>query len=568
MASFMRGIGLSISRLSTARAVLAGAAILAGAALRPVHGQGGGGLAPHSDDLAMAVPRIHPGAGTNGMGLPQPLAPSEAARVRRILALQRQGAIPAAVAETARLNDTTLLGHILADRLLQYPARASAPALSDWLGRYADLPDACAIYALLLRRLPPGATPPAAPAGAALGARTGATTVRENSTGAARDAFLHGHDVLAGRLGRDAFIRSHNTDGQPAFVAGLAAWRLGSMDIAATWFETASLAEGAGAGLRAAAALWAARAHLRQGDVGSWRPWMLRAAAEPHTLHGMLALRALGMQLQASPVSPILGEADIDAIAATPQGRRAFALLQVGEPARAEAELRRLWPVAQTSPGLSRALFLVAGAAGMSDLVSDLSGVVNATEADLPVPILRPRGGYRLDPALVYAVARVESNFDKAAVSGSGAHGLMQLMPVAAVAVGQTAGVDGALADSGQNLRLGQAYLAYLSRHDIAGDDLLRVLASYNSGPGAVQKWVRATDDDPLMFLETIPTDETRHFVQRTLTNLWGYAARFNLAAPSLDALAAGSWPHFATEILPPRPASAASAQASRARLH
>ena len=141
----MRGIGLSISRLTTARAVLAGAAILAGAALRPAQAQGSGGLASHSDDLAMAVPRVHPPAGSNGIGFPQPLAPSEAARIRRIFALQRQGAIPAAIAETSRLRDDTLLGHILAERLLARPARASAPALSDWLGRYADLPDAIAV---------------------------------------------------------------------------------------------------------------------------------------------------------------------------------------------------------------------------------------------------------------------------------------------------------------------------------------------------------------------------------------------------------------------------------------
>ncbi len=546
----MRGIGLSISRLSTARAVLAGAAILAGAALRPAQAVSVDGSARHSDDLAMAVPRVHPGAGTNGIGLPQPLAPSEAARVRRILALQRQGSVQAAIAETARLNDDTLLGHVLADRLLARPARAAAPALSDWLGRYADLPDACAIYALLLRRLPPGAAHPPAPSCAALGSAGPASEPAAPSLAsvAARSVFVLGRDADAERLGRAAFVRSNGRDGQSAYVAGLAAWRRGYLATAAGLFESASLAEGSGASLRAAAAVWAARAHLRQGEAALWRPWMLRAAAEPHTLHGMLALRALGMRLQASPHSPTLGEADLDAISATPQGRRAFALLQVGEPARAEAELRLLWPAAQQSPALSRALFLVAGAAGLPDLVADLSGIVDATEADLPVPKLHPRGGFRLDPALVYAVARVESNFDPNAASGAGAHGLMQLMPVAADAVGAPAISDAALADPGQNLRLGQAYLAYLSRQDAAGDDLLRVLASYNAGPNAVHNWARAGEDDPLMFLETIPLEETRHFVARTLSNLWGYAARFRLPAPSLDALADGLWPRFGAE--------------------
>jgi soluble lytic murein transglycosylase-like protein len=549
----MRGIGRTISRLSAARAVLAGAAILAGTALRPAQGEGSGGAALHPEETAMAVPRIHPPAGSGGIGLPQPLAPSEAARVRRIFALQRQGLIPAAIAETGRLDDTTLLGHILADRLLARQGRATAPALSDWLGRYADLPDACAIYALLRRKLPPGAAPPAAPASATLGGRGGiaAADTSRSAAGAARDAFLRGRDAAALRLGRAAFEQSHGSDGQAAYVAGLAAWRRGGFAASATLFEGASLAGGAGAGLRAGAAFWAARAHQRAGQPDAWRAWMLRAAAEPHTLHGMLARRMLGLGIPAAPASPTLAEADVEAIASTPQGRRAMALLQVGEPARAEAELRLLWPVAQANAPLSRALFLVAGAAGLSNLVADLSDVVDATEADLPVPILRPRGGYRLNPALVYAVARVESNFDTAAASGAGAQGLMQLMPVATGALGRPVSAQ-TLRDPGQNLRLGQAYLAYLSQPAIAGNDLLRVLASYNAGPGAVQRW-GAAEADPVLFLETIPTDETRHFVQRALTNLWGYAARFATPAPSLDAMAQGIWPEFATELYPRR---------------
>jgi soluble lytic murein transglycosylase-like protein len=96
---------------------------------------------------------------------------------------------------------------------------------------------------------------------------------------------------------------------------------------------------------------------------------------------------------------------------------------------------------------------------------------------------------------------------------------------------------------------MGQQYLMYLSQKDLAGDDLLHVLASYNSGPGAVQHWRNLSGDDPMMYIETIPCDETRRFVQHTLMNLWLYAARFRTPAPSLDALASGQWPRFAPEI-------------------
>ena len=561
----MRGIGLSISRLSTARAVLAGAALLAGAAFRPAQGETARGSATPSDETAMVMPRVHAPAGTGGLGLPQPLAPSEAARIRYIFALHRKGNITSAITETGRLTDQTLLGHILADRYLARSGRVPAQALSDWLGRYADQPDACAIYALLLKRLPPNAARPAPPSGARLAsAAPGRFGEQGQAGGAARDALLRGRDDLALRLGRSAWEQSKGQDGQAAYVAGLAAWRRHDAGTAANLFGAASISEGAGAGLRAAAAFWAARAHLHQGDTEAWHQWLVRAAADPQTLHGILARHLLGLHpIPASP-SPVLAEADLEAIAATGPGRRAFALLQVGEPARAEAELRLLWPTAQANPPLARAIVLVANAAGLSGLITDLSDAVAGAAATLPLPSLRPRGGFGLSPAMVYAVAWVESDFDSGAESAAGAQGLMQLTSIAADAVGRKAMADNALHDPALNLKIGQQYLSYLAQPNVSGDDLLRVLASYNSGPSAMAHWKFADTTDPLLFLETIPTEETRHFVSRTLTAMWSYAARLGEASPSLEAIAGGDWPRFSAEALPDRFSISAERVSSR----
>jgi soluble lytic murein transglycosylase len=57
--------------------------------------------------------------------------------------------------------------------------------------------------------------------------------------------------------------------------------------------------------------------------------------------------------------------------------------------------------------------------------------------------------------------------------------------------------------------------------------------------------------DDPLLFIESIPNAETRGFIPRALAYTWIYAARLNLASPSLDKLAAGAWPSF--HLLEPR---------------
>lgn len=602
----MRGIGRTLSRLPAARAFLAGAAILASTSLRPAQaespsaGQGGG------DETAMAVPRVAPPAGRSGVGLPQPLAPSEAARIRRIFALQARGAIPAAVAETDRLTDTTLLGHILADRYLHKSTRVTAPELSDWLGRYADLPDAPAIYRLLLAATPPGAIPPPAPATMLFARQTGdpgfaeddpaAHAIARNPTldrwvlGTARaghavaalrlldrargvgvlyDAelraevaqilFTGGHDRAARVIGEESWRRTDGRLGLGAYVGGLAAWRGGAVGAARMLFAAAAAAPLASESLHAGAAFWAGRSALRDGDPGSWRPWMQRAAASPRSFYGLLARRSLGEPVLAAPEpvgAAVAGEADMAAVADTPQGRRAFALLQVGETARAEAELRALWPTV-VDPALRRAIRVVAEAAGLSPLATEFA----ASEAELvgaggTPPRLAPRGGFVLNPALVYALTRVESNFDPAAVSGAGAHGLMQIMPATA---GSVAGNPSrflasaeALHDPALNLQLGQRYVVSLGTGAAArdgGSDLLRLLASYNAGPNAVAHWAIDDEGDPLLYLESIPIDETRGFVTRTLSYLWLYAAEMHLPTESLDALAAGAWPRFGPEL-------------------
>ena len=52
-------------------------------------------------------------------------------------------------------------------------------------------------------------------------------------------------------------------------------------------------------------------------------------------------------------------------------------------------------------------------------------------------------------------------------------------------------------------------------------------------------------DNDPLLFIESLPARETRLFIERVLTNLWIYRERLGQPAPSLDALAAGDWPSY-----------------------
>jgi soluble lytic murein transglycosylase-like protein len=257
------------------------------------------------------------------------------------------------------------------------------------------------------------------------------------------------------------------------------------------------------------------------------------------------------MEIGIVPGGELLTQADIDAVAATPRGLRAFALLQIGQPDMAEAELRALWPDIQASPVFGRSVLLVASAGGLTDLAAQLASLLTAPdghrfdELRFPIPGLRPAGGFRVDPPLVYALTRMESNFDAGAVSRGGARGLMQIMPATANYIAGSAASR--LGEPGFNLDIGQRYVAYLSRMDGIDGDLIRLLASYNSGPGSVSRWVGDIrhNDDPLLFIEAIPASETRAFVPDVLAASWIYAARLHRPAPSLDALSAGEFPRF-----------------------
>jgi soluble lytic murein transglycosylase len=406
--------------------------------------------------------------------------------------------------------------------------------------------------------------------------------------------FTEGEDRRALETGRAAFEGSGRRNGLAGYVAGLAAWRHGHPEQALPLFEAASRAGLTSASIRAGAAFWAARAHQRTGDMTHYRPWLQRAASAPRTFYGLIATRLLGRPNHDWPAdagtaarpsasgnavrlaaldltegsqagsqaggAPILSEIDVEAVAANPAGRRAFALLQIGETARAEATLRRLWPSVQGDMALCRSIQLVAQEAGLTALSEQLAAILQNRDgqprdaARFPIPSLSPRHGFTVNPALVYALARIESNFDSHAVSGAGATGLMQLMPVTAGFVAGTpdrfTANSAALHNAGLNLDLGQRYLAYLARSSGVHDDLVRLLASYNAGPNAVLRWDGNgdTEHDPLLYIESLKLDETRDYVHRSFAYLWIYAARLQLASPSLDALAYGNWPRFSDE--------------------
>jgi soluble lytic murein transglycosylase-like protein len=121
-----------------------------------------------------------------------------------------------------------------------------------------------------------------------------------------------------------------------------------------------------------------------------------------------------------------------------------------------------------------------------------------ATTTASPTPeindlIHRTASRLEIDPQLVHAIIKVESEYNPRAVSRKGAKGLMQLIPATA----QRFGVANAF-DPKQNLEGGVTYLKYLL--NLFGGDLALSLAAYNAGENAVLRsggvpWITETRD-------------------------------------------------------------------------
>ena len=134
-----------------------------------------------------------------------------------------------------------------------------------------------------------------------------------------------------------------------------------------------------------------------------------------------------------------------------------------------------------------------------------------------------------LDPVLVAALIRQESNFNPMATSPVGARGLMQLMPAVGKAVAESKGIGpwdpDLLYEPATNIKLGTAHLSGLVRKY---PEVVKVLAAYNAGESRVEKWSTKTGaGDPEVFTERIPFVETRDYVRTILRNRSYYQALY-----------------------------------------
>lgn len=136
--------------------------------------------------------------------------------------------------------------------------------------------------------------------------------------------------------------------------------------------------------------------------------------------------------------------------------------------------------------------------------------------------------------ALIYSIARQESEFNQNIVSHAGARGLLQVMPNTLKHVARQYKIKRQVAWLTQkpayNVRIASAYIG--DRHDQFDGSYIMTFAGFNAGPGRVRQWVRQFGDprdkktDAIDWVERIPFQETRNYVQKVLANVQIYRAR------------------------------------------
>jgi soluble lytic murein transglycosylase len=285
---------------------------------------------------------------------------------------------------------------------------------------------------------------------------------------------------------------------------------------------------------KARAGYWGGRAAEAEAKSDLARKWYAAGAEHMATFYGQLAAHQLGDDAPPRPVpEPVptaAQRADFDRNEVV-RATQIFFLL--GDRGHSKAFLLHLADGAET-PTQFAMLAALAEQNGRIDLA--IAVAKRAIAAGTPLMIhgypttALPSGG-NIEPALLFAIVRQESAFESDAVSPAGARGLMQLMPATASFIGGKLqlplSIPRLTTDGLYNVTLGRGYLEHLI--DDFGGSYALAIGAYNAGPGRVRQWLaeygdpRGSKIDMVDWIETIPIDETRIYVQRVLENLQVY---------------------------------------------
>lgn len=505
-----------------------------------------------------------------------------------------------------RLDSHILEGYVLAEKYLHADYKTSKKELEEWLENYEDHPQADKIYKLALAKKVENPKKPTILGGDAevsserislkylqrlapkdrtflvRQAKSFKRHIRRGKTLSARKILENEKfkklappiywDTLAAKLALKYLVDNYDSkalewgkiaskrknSGTATWVAGLASWRKKNYKSAASYFARLGSSQNSDKWLVSAGAYWSARAYEKLGNHLKAQEMLKLAKNHKHTFYGILAAYQLGEKMdfnfeENTYIDNINEDEYVDEILESSALSRALVLLMMKRNNQAEKEMFHAYE--GLTDNQKEAVVILAGKYGIHSLVIALSKLNSAeilkeryVKEIYPLPQWFGGKKWQVDEALVLALIRQESAFRKDAKSRVGARGLMQLMPNTAYHVSGDRSVKiykNKLLDADYNLDLGQKYVEYLLSKPFVDGNLFFMLTAYNGGPSNLLKWQKGAryQNDPLLFIEVLPSAETRVYIERVMANYWIYNIRLGHENVTLKQISAGEWP-------------------------
>lgn len=472
----------------------------------------------------------HAVAGNGGATSKQTFFESDKELYKQIFRAQKSANWDLANANITKLSDRILLGDVLAERYLDPAYDTSSAEIIVWLKNYSDHLASNEIIELAKSKYP---------------------DVFSNIPETQKSSKLQGYGD-----GNSEDIRfDDNVAAKKLWIAGIEAWRANKKHEATNYFSAlADKQKNLSDWQYSAANFWAYRTFLESGDKDKAGNYLSRAASNPRVFYGILARKKLNKSLELDTENITQNTSEIKKYLNKEKIQRIVALAEYGLNERAEAQIRMLFPSANKQEKWF--LLSLADKLGLASVQISMAKQLETADRKLdflkyPIPKWQPNGGFNLEPDLLYALIRQESGFHSSATSPVGALGLMQLMPQTAkkmhVQISNVASSPENFREPILNLTLGERYVEHLLNNSLVDGNLLYMLAAYNAGPKRLKEWQKNINynDDPLLFIESIPYSETRTHILQVMTNYWIYLELNGKQSRSVTALLQGKWPTY-----------------------
>ncbi|HIG09360.1 MAG TPA: hypothetical protein EYQ51_06345 [Alphaproteobacteria bacterium] len=365
--------------------------------------------------------------------------------------------------------------------------------------------------------------------------------------------YAVGKDKLSMKLAINAASRSGIDNPKLFWRAGLAAFRLNKKDVALKNFLKLTKIK-KDIWLKSAGAYWAAKIYLENDNQSAAKNNFIIASKQLNTFYGQLAIEYLGYKENFSWKIDKQGSFFDLNILNNMHVKRAIALSSIGRYGEADQEIRFVYGILGKNKiyellELTNYLNLPAVQLRLGDKLFQ-TGAVNYL-ALYPSPKWFRTKLKKIDEVFLWSLIRKESSFYLKAKSPRGARGVMQLMPSTARIVAGDRSIRGSnlwkLYELDYNIYIGQDLLLRLMGSEEISDSLVPLLMSWNAGPTKFKKWNEKIKihTDPLLYIESIPSYETRWFVKTVLKNIWIYRDKFQQDKPSRKALSDNFWPKY-----------------------